>query len=54
MAAKAENVELTQALLKLLVAFVEPSQTSKMELFVSGIKLNYFHKKLHLRYLNGF
>ena len=33
-AAKAKNVELAKALLKLLVAFLEPIQTSKMELFV--------------------
>ena len=45
-------------LLKLLVAFVEPSQTSKMELFVkiiNGINLRTtFKKKLHLQCLNGF
>ena len=42
MAAKAKNVELTKVLLKLIVAFLDPSQTSKMEFFVkivNGIKL---------------
>ena len=42
MAAKAKNVELKKLLLKIFVAFLEPSQTSKMEFFVkivNGIKL---------------
>ena len=34
MAAKAKNVELTEAFIEALVAFLEPSQTSEMELFV--------------------
>ena len=58
MAAEAKNVESQKLLLKLLVAFLEPSQTSKIELFVkivNGIKLlTIFTKKLHLRYLTGF
>ena len=42
MAAKAKNVELAEAFIEALVTFLEPSQTSKMELFVkiiNGIKL---------------
>ena len=42
MAVIVKNAELTEALLKLLVAFLQPSQTSKMEHFVkivNGIKM---------------
>ena len=42
MAAKAKKSEVKELLLKPLVAFLEPSQISKMELFVkivNGIKL---------------
>ena len=34
MAAKAKNVELTEAFIEVLVGFLEPSQTSEMELSV--------------------
>ena len=55
---KLKILSLQKLLLKLLVAILEPSQTSKMELFVkilNGIKLlTIFTKKLHLRYLNGY
>lgn len=34
MAAKAKNIELAEAFIELLLAFLEPSQKSKMELLV--------------------
>ena len=35
-------------------AYLEPCQTSKMELFANIVKaIDYFGKKLHLRYLTG-
>ena len=38
MAAKAKKLNSQKLLLKLLVAFLEPSQTSKMEPFVKIVK----------------
>ena len=58
MAAKAKKLNSQKLLLKLLVAFLEPSQTSKMQPFVkmvASIKLLIiFTKRLHLRCLTMF
>ena len=58
MAAKAKNTELAEAFIELLLAFLEPSQKSKMELFakiVNAIKpLTTFTKRFNLRCLTGF
>ena len=48
MAAEAKKVKLTEACIMLLVAFLETSETSKIELFLKIEAVNYFHKRHHL------